>query len=342
MFDKSKKTTNVPTMYSTESSSTASRLLALLESKKKYISVLKHLTSIPHSEELPKNIYTPANDCITSCIDKLNELTCSIIEIKNDVISRNGLVAYEYQIDVIMNILSGGHYFDYNMKRSDIEYDHGLIQSLRRRKTFTVSDASDDEDTISSTPIFDIFQEKYFATASDIFCSPKDLHGLMSDPRIKTIANEIYAFVENCKPLAFIQVSPFLKELYLNCIKALVICVPYHDMANFNIYYRHFENVNTLVEHVRYLFTETFKQNYVFTEDEWLFDPSIGRSKVQDVKSPPIKFDDSTIDDIDLSCFHYPHVDYKYEVDDSVGKYDIFMVMNQIYGVICELYERHM
>lgn len=200
--------------------------------------------------------------------------------------------------------------------------------------------------------------------ANIVFDSPHELNGLIDNEQIKSISRKVYEFIEKSEPLIYMQVSEFQRECYLKCISALVICVPYHDMKLIPRFFMHFEDVDYAVDHVLTLFNVTFRNESFVTTDEWLFDSTGGNNVSNNVLNngvnsdinndrllPIMQFSNTTID-VDSSEIRarvlYPQHRNENENEMSnanvsavcanVGKYNVRMMMKDIFSTIAALY----
>lgn len=337
MFSESQKTTNTPSSYlkkpvihSTEMQTEINKLNETIELKKKQFEILNHLTSIPHIDETQKNIYESINESIKLCIYKLNEHTFSIVKSKCRILGLIRHDNYWFQVHIVANFLLNGHWFNYNSKREDIDYDCNGTVAQYLAKSCNINYITAIGANIESVPKVSNEQRIYFNKVRSCFETSSRLLDLANDERITAIANDIYAFITRLKPFEFSKtISPLMKQMYMQCIKFLVICVPYHDMANFKMYYRHFDGVNALVEHVLSLCNGEY---YKFDN------PGIANADV-----PILTTDDIAIGPSDIQYYMYPRIERPPpKPEEPTESIDVYVVMTYIFTIVCDLYERHM
>ena len=315
MFDVNTVTTNTPQTTSPLSTlcPNNAKVVKLLTRKRRYISMLTHLTSLPEFDpNEDTNIIYDINECIDKLIANINKITNKILVIKRQSMNIQRELAYKYQCNVFIDfMLTGGNYGLSFMNRS---YINGFV------------DFQDDDQRIDQLSDHD---QKHYSTVADIFLSPMDLDSVANDKRIRIIADDIMTYIEhNAFTYAYLQMSSFVRNIYLKCIRVLVVCVPYHDMKNFDRFNSYFENVDNLVHHVLALFSQTFPSIFESTQNEWTIDNNI------------IQYDDNIITDEQRESLKYttnaPQTESQYAY-----KYNIRLVMKDIYSTIRNLYGHH-
>lgn len=300
MFGPITDTTNIPENASTAYTHDERALIEILGMKRKYIDIINHLSSIPHTDDhslqldskdspFIKNI----NETITTCINNMNNLSEVISELKFRCITE--------------------HYFQ--AKREMINMFTEFVSSLPNRN-------------------------ELISTYSNWLAGPSTL--FRKEKKIYEIASDIYKFLETKEPIKFMYTSPFLKCLYLKCIMAIVICVPFHDMKNIKHFFNYFDNNIHEISTKILLFFHSLIDSVESTPNEWgefrdahTYDSSI------DPYHPPLRLDIATIDNSEIQHFCYPKVEYKYSDECNLfiqAKYHTSMVMHEICSIIHSYY----
>lgn len=327
MFLRDNETTNVPSTPPPQMSECEQFLNDLLTNKQNLLAILAHATSMPRFELLNErlNLDRRMNKIINTTLDHLDAINERIRELKTTMFQKCHRNARNYQINLMGSVLSNGERF-------------GISLDLVKPSTYTDGRISLIDYNVQAYE-FPKDQQKLLATASDIFLNPMDIAAIVtSDPKIASIANEVFNYVVANDVNLFLQFSPFAKYVYVQCIKALITCLPAHDMVYFNRYLIHFDSVSSLVNHVYTLTLKAFDGTSMSTADEWSFDPQNPKATV-DIHSPISFATEHPLTNEERQSLLYPRNSEVKPTPNSAGSYNVRIMMIDIFTMIARVYK---
>lgn len=327
MFLRDAETTNVPNAQTPAMSEPEKVLNDLLTTKQNLLAILSHATSMPNFETLnePLGLHHRMNKLIDVTIDHLDAVNEQLRELRSAMIQKCHRATRNYQISLMGSVLSDGERYGINLDAiKKTAYVDGHISLV---------------DCNTSNYEFPREISRLLTTAGDIFLNPDDIAAIVnSDTRIADIATEILYFIEANDRNLFMQFSPFAKYVYLQCIKALVTCIPAHDMIYFNRYLIHFDSVQGLVDHVYTLTYKAFDKASMSTANEWQFDPSA--PNVNKPSPIPISFsNEHPITREERKAMLYPHKEDFKPIPAASASYNVRIMMLDVFTMIARLYK---
>lgn len=327
MFLRDNETTNVPSTPPPQMSECEQFLNELLVNKQNLLAILAHATSMPRFETINERLDLDRrmNKIINVTLDHLNAVNERIRELKTTMFQKCHRNARNYQINLMGSVLSNGERFGINLDLiKSSSYTDGRI-SLIEYNTQAYEFPKD--------------QQRLLTTAADIFLNPADVAAIVtSDLKIGVIAKEVLNYVITNDANLFLQFSPFAQFVYLQCIKALVTCLPAHDMIYFNRYLIHFDSIPSLVNHVYTLTLKAFDGTSMTTADEWTFDPLKPKSN-SDVTVPIPFANELPLTSEERKSLLHPRTDVKPTAHNSVGSYNVRIMMIDIFTMIARAYK---
>ena len=320
MFLHNNETTNVPSTPPHELSESEVVLNELLIAKQNLIAVISHTASTPSFEPINDQLRLDrrVNKIIDAAIDQLDDINSRIRELKSTMFQKCYRSTCKYQINLLGSVLSNGEQFGINLDViKPSSYTDGRISLIE----YDVNAYEFSRD-----------QQRLLQTASDIFLNPDDVAAIVtSDSQIIKIATDVLNYVIANDVNLFLQFSPFAKSVYLQCIQALVACLPAHDMIYFNRYLIHFDSVQGLVDHVWTLTLKAFKGNILSTADEWSIDST---------KPTLIPFsNESPLNRDERQSLRYPRSNESKVTPHTNVSYNVRIMMLDIFTMIARVYK---
>lgn len=300
MFGVISGTKNIPSVSSTSFSHDERTLVTVLEIKQKYMDIINHLSSIPHTDDDSLKVNSNdqfinhINETITSCIREMNNLEECISDVRYRCTISNRMQAKDDMVSMFSE----------------------FVKSYPNR------------DELIAT------YKKWMSGPTVLFRKEK---------RIYEIATEIFNFLKSKEPLKIMFTSPFLQWVYIKCIMALVICVPFHNMKNIRFFFQHFDNsVHVVTNNILLIFHSLINGSLIdqveSTKNEWgilrgahTYDASV------DPCRPTLMLNGGQVGSDEIRYFCYPKVDYKYSDERDAfiqAKYHTSMVMHEIISLI--------
>lgn len=293
------------------------KLCKLLKTKKALIDLLKSVVTNKSMNVVELNntpeVIESMNNMIQTIVLNINSTTLDIVDEKTTVRYVFRSNSLEFQRSVFTDFICG------NSSTLFIKpFKYGLSGLAEHSKYGSV----DVPDSLSE--LVDL-GERYYSTNDE-------LYELFDDERIVTIANNVFNVLYENYLIDFVQLSPFVKEWYMKCLKAVVVCVPLHDMKNFKEYVKYFVDRETLANHLMSVFDRLFGCRYVSTNNEW---------KDEMLTIP---FTDTVLDNDKVSRFTFPHdgnMTFEDEKENKGIRYDVGMMMTDVLGKLVKLYVKN-
>lgn len=325
MFIRNQPTTNTPQRTQNVLPVPATELEELLRTKQQLVTALVHAASMPQCTDIDDSIQRYSNKLIETIIQQLDGVNTQIRELKSSVFTQCYRNACEYQLKLICSVFTEGSRYgiDFSAITSAAYTDGRLYLNEHNAELFGLSKE----------------QTTVLTTASDIFLNPEDVALIVtSDKRIEEIATDILNYVTDSDTTLFMQFSPFAKHVYLRCIKALVTCIPGHNMIYFNRYLLHFDSVQSMSNHIYTLTLKAFPGASMSTIDEWQFE-----EVDKDTYKPNaalIQFgNEMPITQSEREELLFPHTTEPKINPQAVGSYNIRIMMLDIFTMIARVYK---